>query len=240
MSVLDVSLGLAALAGVASFLSPCVLALVPAYVSYLSGCSVGPRGEAVENRWVTFSHGMAFVLGFSSVFIALGAAASTIGALMYDIRIWLARIGGVAVIIFGLHTLGVINIPFLDYDLRKHSRPDPSLGYFSSFLMGIFFSAGWSPCVGPVLGAVLTVAMNSAMLGKGISLLGAYSFGMAIPFLLAALGIGRMAELLRRHSRVIHAISLGAGVVLIVIGVMLLTGTLGRLSQFGFFVDLGL
>lgn len=240
MNYTNVSLGLAALAGVASFLSPCVLALVPAYIGYLSGRCVGPRGEAVENRWVAFSHGIAFVLGFSGVFIALGAAASTIGALLYDVRIWLAKIGGIAVIMFGLHTLGVINIPFLDYDLRKHTRPDPTLGYLSSFMMGIFFSAGWSPCVGPVLGAVLTIAMNSALLGKGISLLGAYSLGMAIPFLLAALGIGRVAELLRRHGRAIHAISVGAGVILIVLGVMLLTGTLGRLSQFGFFVDLGL
>jgi cytochrome c-type biogenesis protein len=240
MSYLNVSLGLAALAGVASFLSPCVLALVPAYVGYLGGRCLGPKGEVVRNRWVAFSHGIAFVLGFSSVFIALGAAASTIGALLYDVRAWLARAGGIAVIIFGLHTLGVINIPFLDFDLRSHKRPDPGLGYFSSFLMGVFFSAGWSPCVGPVLGAVLTIAMNTAMLGRGVILLAAYSLGMAIPFLLTALGIGRLTELLRRHGRVIRAVSMGAGAVLIVLGVMLLTGTLGRLSQFGFFVDLGL
>lgn len=240
MSYLNVSLGLAALAGAASFLSPCVLALVPAYVGYLGGRCVGPKGEVVRNRWVAFSHGIAFVLGFSSVFIALGAAASTVGALLYDVRTWLAKAGGIAVIIFGLHTLGVINIPFLDFDLRSHTRPDPGLGYFSSFLMGVFFSAGWSPCVGPVLGAVLTIAMNTAMLGRGVTLLAAYSLGMAIPFLLTALGIGRLTELLRRHGRAIRAISMGAGVVLIVLGVMLLTGTLGRLSQFGFFVDLGL
>jgi len=151
------SIGISALAGLLSFLSPCVLALVPAYIGYLGGRSISPAGEVVENRWVTFSHGVAFVLGFSLVFVLLGAAASALGVLLYDVRIWLARIGGLVVIIFGLHTLGLIRIPFLDYDTRRQMEPNPGLGYLSSALMGVFFSAGWAPCVGPVLGAVLTV-----------------------------------------------------------------------------------
>jgi cytochrome c-type biogenesis protein len=236
----DLTIGIAALAGLASFLSPCVLALVPAYVGYLGGRSITSNGEVVSNRWVTFSHGLAFVLGFSIIFVALGAAASTLGYILYDLRKWLSSIGGVVVILFGLHTMGLINIPFLDYDTRIQTQPNPSLGYLSSALMGVFFSAGWSPCVGPVLGAVLTLAINSANLNQGVVLLSAYSVGLAIPFLLAALGISRVAELMRRYNKLIRAISIATGVILVIVGVLLLTGTLERLAQFGFFVDFGL
>lgn len=233
-------IGISALAGMLSFLSPCVLALVPAYIGYLGGRSVTPSGEVVENRWITFSHGIAFVLGFSVVFVLLGAAASAIGALLYDIRSWLARIGGVVVVLFGLHTMGVINIPFLDYDTRRQVQPNPSLGYLSSALMGVFFSAGWAPCVGPVLGAVLTLALNSARITEGVVLLSAYSLGLAVPFLLAALGIGRVAELMRRYGKVVRYLSIATGVILVILGVMLMTGTLERLAQYGFFIDFGL
>lgn len=233
-------IGISALAGMLSFLSPCVLALVPAYIGYLGGRSVTAAGEVVENRWITFSHGIAFVLGFSVVFVLLGAAASAIGALLYDIRLWLARIGGAVVILFGLHTMGVITIPFLDYDTRRQVQPNPSLGYLSSALMGVFFSAGWAPCVGPVLGAVLTLALNSARITEGVILLSAYSVGLAVPFLLAALGIGRVAELMRRYGKVVRYLSIATGVILVILGVMLMTGTLERLAQYGFFVDFGL
>jgi cytochrome c-type biogenesis protein len=233
-------IGISALAGLLSFLSPCVLALVPAYIGYLGGRSVSPAGEVVENRWVTFSHGVAFVIGFSIVFVLLGAAASALGALLYDVRTWLARIGGLVVIIFGLHTMGLITIPFLDYDTRRQMEPSPGLGYVSSALMGVFFSAGWAPCVGPVLGAVLTLALNSARITEGVVLLSAYSVGLAIPFLLAALGIGRVAELMRRYGKAVRILSYVTGVILVIVGVMLLSGTLERLAQFGFFVDFGL
>jgi cytochrome c-type biogenesis protein len=233
-------IGLAALAGLLSFLSPCVLALVPAYISYLGGHTVTAGGQVVENRWVTFSHGVAFVLGFSVVFVVLGAAASALGALLYDVRTWLARIGGVVVIIFGLHTMGVISIPFLDYDTRREMQPNPTLGYLSSALMGVFFSAGWAPCVGPVLGAVLTLALNSARITEGVVLLSAYSVGLAVPFLLAALGIGRAAELMRNYSNAVRVLSVITGVILVIVGVMLMTGTLERLARFGFFVNFGL
>ncbi len=234
------SIGISALAGLLSFLSPCVLALVPAYIGYLGGRSVSPSGEVVDNRWVTFSHGVAFVIGFSIIFILLGAAASALGALLYDVRTWLARIGGLVVIVFGLHTMGLITIPFLDYDTRRQVEPNPGLGYLSSALMGVFFSAGWAPCVGPVLGAVLTMALNSARITEGVVLLSAYSVGLAVPFLLAALGIGRVAELMRRYGKAVRILSYVTGVILVIVGVMLLTGTLERLAQFGFFVDFGL
>jgi cytochrome c-type biogenesis protein len=235
----SVTIGLAALAGLASFLSPCVLALVPAYLGYLGGRAVTPGGVVVENRWVTFGHGLAFVLGFSLVFVTLGAAASALGALLYDARQWIARIGGLVVILFGLHTMGVINIPWLNYDTRRQTAPAGG-GLASSALMGVFFSAGWAPCVGPVLGAVLTLALSGARLGQGVLLLSAYSAGLAVPFLLAALGVGRLAELMRRHGRAVRTISVITGAVLVLVGALLLTGTLGQLARFGFFVDFGL
>jgi cytochrome c-type biogenesis protein len=240
---MQVSLGLAMLAGLASFFSPCVLALVPAYVGYLGGRSVTPQGPTVENRWSTFAHGLAFVLGFSLVFVALGAAASAIGVLLFDARQWISRIGGVVVILFGLHTMGVLNIPLFDMDTRRQALPGTNLGYLGSALMGVFFSAGWAPCVGPVLGTILTLALNSGQLNQGVTLLSAYSIGLAVPFLLAALGIGRIAELLRRRGRTVRSISLATGVVLVVVGVLL---TSGRLEQFfarfssTFFIDFGL
>jgi cytochrome c-type biogenesis protein len=236
----EVTIGLALLAGLASFLSPCVLALVPAYVGYLGGVSISPEGVVVRNRWTTFAHGLAFVLGFSLVFVLLGAAASLAGAVLYDFRTWLARIGGLVVILFGLHTMGVIHIPFLDYDTRRQVAPDRRYGYLSSVMMGVFFSAGWAPCVGPVLGAVLTLALSSAALGQGVLMLTAYSIGLAIPFLLAALGVGRVAELMRRHANTVRYASFVTGALMVVVGVMLLTGTLERLARFGFFVDFGL
>ncbi|NIM94345.1 MAG: cytochrome c biogenesis protein CcdA [Anaerolineales bacterium] len=241
MNPANVTFGLAFLAGLASFLSPCVLALVPAYVGYLGGVSVNTGGAVIRNRWVTFTHGLAFVIGFSAVFIALGAAASAIGIILFELRTYLSKIGGIIVIIFGLHTMGVITIPFLDFDTRKQVQPNPSLGYLSSVLMGVFFSAGWAPCVGPVLGAVLTLALSSANLNQGVILLTAYSAGLAIPFLLAALGVGQVVGLMRNHARAIRVISIITGILLVIVGVMLFTGTLERLAQeFGFLIDLGL
>ncbi len=197
MEISEITIGLSFLAGLASFLSPCVFSLVPAYVGYLGGRAAGGGGGS--NRWVTFSHGLAFVLGFSLVFIFLGVAASFAGSLLYDARFWLAKIGGVVVIIFGLHMTGLIHIPFLAYDTRVNQAPDQKWGYFSSALMGVFFSAGWSPCVGPVLGAILTLAVNGGSISQGASLLMAYSAGLAIPFLVAAFGIGWVTTILRKY-----------------------------------------
>ncbi len=235
----QVTIGLAALAGLASFLSPCVLALVPAYLSYLGGRSLA-AAEGGSNRWVTFSHGLAFVLGFGVFFVILGVAASALGALLYDLRGVLARVGGVVVVIFGLHTLGVIHIGWLDMDTRRNTMPGRNLGYLSSALLGVFFSAGWAPCVGPVLGAVLTLALNSGRVQEGALLLTAYTAGMAVPFLLASLGVGRLTETIRRHRRGLRVVTYATGGALVILGVLLFTGTLETLARFGFFIDLGL
>jgi cytochrome c-type biogenesis protein len=220
---MQISVGLAFIAGVASFLSPCVLALVPAYIGYLGGRAAGGEGGA-NSRFITFTHGVAFVLGFSAVFVLLGVAASALGGLLYDVRTWLGRIGGLVVIVFGLHMIGVFRIPFLEYDTRMQEMPDPKLGYLSSALMGVFFSAGWSPCVGPVLGAILTLALNGGSIASGVILLSAYSAGLAIPFLIAALGIGWVTTILRKYNKIMRYTEIIMGVLMVIIGVMLMTG----------------
>ncbi len=230
MQIGNISMGLAFIAGVASFLSPCVLALVPAYVGYLGGRAVGGAGTANNNRWITFTHGLAFVLGFSAVFIILGAAASALGGILYDVRTWLGRIGGLIVIVFGLHMIGLIRIPFLEYDTRLQKLPDPKWGYLSSALMGVFFSAGWSPCVGPVLGSILTLAMNGGSISKGVVMLSAYSAGLAIPFLIAALGIGWVTAILRKYSKVMRYTEIIMGCLMVIIGAMLVTGAFNLIA----------
>ena len=229
MEISQITVGLAFLAGLASFLSPCVFSLVPAYVGYLGGRAAG--GGSPSNRWVTFSHGLAFVLGFSIVFVLLGIAASFAGGLLYDARFWLAKIGGVVVIIFGLNMIGLIHIPFLAYDTRVNQAPDQKLGYLSSALMGVFFSAGWSPCVGPVLGAILTLAINGGSVSLGASLLSAYSAGLAIPFLFAAFGIGWVTTILRRYNKVMRYVEIAMGVILVIVGLMLFTGIFELIAQ---------
>lgn len=233
MEISQISVWLAFLAGLASFLSPCVFSLVPAYVGYLGGRAAGSGDQ--PNRWLTFSHGVAFVLGFSAVFVLLGVAASFAGGLLYDLRYWLAKIGGVVVIVFGLHMIGVFHIPFLAYDTRVQQAPDPKLGYLSSALMGVFFSAGWSPCVGPVLGAILTLAVNGGSISLGATLLTFYSAGLAIPFLLAALGIGWVSTILRKYNKVMRYVEIAMGVILVLVGVMLFSGIFEIIAQQGQF-----
>lgn len=238
---MDVSIGLAFLAGLASFLSPCVFSLVPAYIGYLSGRSFATsQTERVNSRWNTFSHGLAFVIGFSVVFILLGVAFSALGGLLYNIRDWLSKIGGIVVIFFGLHMTGILRIPFLEYDLRPQSTVDERRGYLSSAIMGVFFSAGWSPCVGPVLGAILTLALQGGSIWEGVKLLSAYSIGLAIPFLAAALGIGWVTQVLRKYRKASHYVEIGMGILLLIVGVMLFLGTFEQLSRFGTFIDFGL
>ena len=239
MDISQVTVGLAFLAGLASFLSPCVFSLVPAYVGYLGGRAAGGE-SAASNRWITVSHGLAFVLGFSLVFVILGVAVSAAGGLLYDLRAYLAKIGGIIVVIFGLHMIGVYRIPFLEYDARVHTAPNPRWGYLSSALLGVFFSAGWSPCVGPVLGTILTVAINGGSVALGAKLLSAYSAGLAIPFLVAAFGIGWVTSMLSRYGKVMHYVEIAMGVVLVIVGVLLFAGVFELMARYGFYVNFGL
>ena len=241
MDISQVTIGLAFLAGLASFLSPCVFSLVPAYVGYLGGRAVG--GEATEsNRFITFTHGLAFVLGFSVVFIILGVATAAFGRLLFDLRFILSKVGGIIVMIFGLHMIGIFRIPFLEYDTRVQKVPDRKWGYLSSAMMGVFFSAGWAPCVGPVLGSILTLSLNGGSVSSGVSLLSAYSAGLAIPFLIAALGVGWVSITLRKYGKIMHYVEIAMGVVLVILGFMLFSGIFERIAQAGqfFWVDFGL
>ncbi|MDL1911219.1 cytochrome c biogenesis protein CcdA [Chloroflexi bacterium CFX6] len=241
MDIANVTVGLSFLAGLASFLSPCVFSLVPAYVGYLGGRAAG--GETTEgSRFITFTHGLAFVLGFSVVFITLGVATASLGRLLFDLREILEKVGGVIVIIFGLHMIGVFRIPFLEYDTRVQKVPDRKWGYLSSALMGVFFSAGWAPCVGPVLGAILTLALNGGSVSTGVTLLSAYSAGLAIPFLVAALGVGWVTLTLRKYGKLMRYVEIVMGVVLVAVGVLLFSGIFARIAAAGqfFWIDFGI
>jgi cytochrome c-type biogenesis protein len=242
MAFSQIGVGLAFLAGLASFLSPCVFSLVPAYVGYLSGLAAASSLDGKSNRLLTFSHGLAFVLGFSIVFVLLGVLAAFAGGLLYELRYWLTKIGGVVVVIFGLHMIGVFHIPFLASDTRVQQAPDPKWGYLSSVMMGVFFSAGWSPCVGPVLGAILTLAISGGSVYQGAVLLTAYSIGLAIPFLAAALGIGWVTTILKKYGKTMRYVEIAMGVILVIIGVMLFTGVFELIAQQGqfFFFDFGI
>ncbi len=235
MGIANISIGLAFLAGLASFLSPCVFSLVPAYIGYLGGRSAASAVGGQTNRWQTLSHGFAFVLGFSAVFILLGVASSALGGL-FNIRTWLARVGGIVVVIFGLHMTGIIRIPFLEYDLRPRTTPDRNRGYLASALMGVFFSAGWSPCVGPVLGAILTLSFNGGSVITGVKLLSAYSAGLAIPFLVASTQIGLVTTVIRRYGKIMRYVEIAMGVVLIIVGAMLFTGRFEQLASLNSFI----
>lgn len=239
MGSFNVTIGLAFLAGLASFLSPCVLSLVPAYIGYLGGRAAG--GEtATGSRWATFTHGLAFVLGFSLVFIIFNILASALGLLLYDIRLWLEKIGGIVIVIFGLHMIGVFRIPFMEYDLRVHSQLDRRWGYLSSLFMGIFFSAGWSPCIGPVLGWIMTLSINGGSIVKGTTLGIAYSAGLAIPFLAAALGIGWVSIILHRYNKVMRVVEVAMGILLIVVGILLFLGSFNVLAIYIPAINFGL
>jgi len=189
----------------------------------------GQAQTSATVRFATFTHAVVFVLGFSVVFVLLGAAVTAVGQLLYDLRSWLALFGGIVVVVFGLATAGVLNIPFLEYDTRYQGTGGRDLGYLSSFLMGVFFSAGWTPCVGPTLGAILTLGLNEQTVGQGVFLLAGYSLGLGIPFLIAGLAVDRATTLLRRMRRYMPAIKTTTAVLLIVIGLLLLVDALPRI-----------
>lgn len=241
MTPINVSFGLAFLAGLASFFSPCVFSLVPAYVGYLGGRSLSQAEEELRAKQLrTFLHGLAFVLGFSFVFISLGLAFSALSVFFFQIRDILAKTGGVIIILFGLHMTGLIRIPFLNYDIRPQSELSQGHGIIPSFFMGIFFSAGWSPCVGPTLGLILTLAIERANLAQGAGLLSVYSLGMGIPFLLAALGVGWVTQILKKYHKLMKVIEIILGVILIVVGVMLFLGIYQQLATLDVLIDFGI
>lgn len=206
-------------AGLLSFLSPCVLPLIPSYVTFITGLSFDDVQQA---RRAALTHGVLFVLGFSLIFLAMGAGATMLGQVLIQNRDWISRIGGIIIIIFGLYLLGVLNIGFLSRERRFHVADKP-VGYLGTVLVGIAFGAGWTPCLGPILGSILVYTGSQADLGRGMWLLSAYSMGLAVPFLLSAVAIDRFAAFFQRMRKQMVWISRISGAVMIVIGILLVT-----------------
>lgn len=216
-----ITAGIAFLAGLVSFVSPCVLPLVPAYLSLLTGESIEDlQGETTaQARVQTLAHAVAFVAGFSLIFIALGLSASAIGAALAANRSLIAQIGGALVVILGLHMMGMIRIPWLMMDARLHLRHDRAT-FWTSWIVGMAFAAGWSPCIGPILAGILAIASQQHS-ATAAALLAFYCLGLGIPFLAAAAAIGAILPLLRRLRPSLRAIEFGAGAFLIVVGLVL-------------------
>ena len=221
-------------AGFLSFVSPCVLPLIPGYISFVSGVSVEEmRGDVAPatSRLQVFLTSLAFVVGFSIVFVALGASATAIGKFMFAKLPLLSKIAGVILIIFGLHTMGVFRIAFLEAEKRVHSQRKPA-GPIGAMLVGVAFAFGWTPCIGPILGGILAIAGSKNTVGEGITLLAVYSLGLGIPFLLTSLAINQFFGVAKRIRRYYHAIELVSGALLIVIGVLIITGQLTIITRY--------
>ena len=217
---------IAFLGGVLSFLSPCVLPLVPSYLGFITGFTLN---EMNERRRIAMIHALLFVSGFTLVFMLFGASATALGRVLKYYDVWFQRVGGVLIILFGLYCLGVIKLSFLDQDSRMHLDRKP-LGYLGSVVVGMVFAAGWTPCIGPILGGILGLAATSDELGRGMVLLFFYSLGLAVPFLVAAYAAESFLDWFQRFRRFLPWVQRISGVLLIIVGFLLATGQFTRLA----------
>jgi cytochrome c-type biogenesis protein len=217
-------------AGLLSFLSPCVLPLVPSYLSFVTGMSLEDLQEGVDKR-ATMIHSTLFVVGFSAIFMLLGASASFLGQFFRHYEVWIARIGGVIIILLGLHLAGAFRLTPLMREKRMHLHDKPA-GYLGTLGVGAAFGAGWTPCIGPVLGAILTFAASSDAFWSGVVLLGVYSLGLAVPFLVSAWAMEKFLEVFARFRRFLPTVQVVSGVLLVILGVLLMTGTFTILSTY--------
>jgi cytochrome c-type biogenesis protein len=213
-------------AGLLSFLSPCVLPLVPSYITFITGMNVE---EMERSRRHTMLHALLFVAGFTLIFLALGAGATMLGQVMIRYRDLISRIGGALVMVFGLYLLGVFNLGLLARDTRLHLANKP-IGYLGTLLVGIAFGAGWSPCIGPILGAILTLAASEASLARGLGLLLVYSAGLAVPFLLAALMVDRVLGFFAKVRHQMVWVNRTAGALLVFVGLLMVTNRFTMLA----------
>lgn len=229
----EVSLFGALLAGLLSFLSPCVLPLVPAYLSYISGVSVDSLQQAGKHdavRRTAVIQSLWFILGFSLVFVLLGASATWLGQWMLSNMAVLGKIAGIIIVIFGIHYTGFIRIPFLMMDAHVDTGKINAKTGIGALMLGSAFAFGWTPCVGPILGAILTMAGAQQNVSQGIFLLLAYSAGLAIPFLLAALATNEFLQWSTRFKTHLHWVERISGVLLIIVGVLIFLGSFATLS----------
>jgi len=226
----NITVVLAFSAGVLTFLSPCVLPLVPVYLGYLTGSTIG--GEETPKRSTVLLHVLLFGLGFSLVFVLLfGLSVGYLGRFLAGFTDVLVKIGGLLLIVFGLHTTGLIQIPFLLMERRVEVGMDSSPTYLRSLLVGMTFAAGWTPCVGPLLGAILTLALDAQSVWQAVFFLSVYSLGLGIPFLVVAFLLTMATGWLRRLNRHLQIVSIVSGAFLIIVGLLLLTGTFQSLNS---------
>jgi cytochrome c-type biogenesis protein len=232
---------IALVAGVLSFLSPCVLPLVPSYLSFVTGMTLDDLQDGHDRRIVLLHSGL-FVAGFSAIFMLLGASASFLGQFFRVYEAWIARIGGILIVLLGLHLLGVFRITALMREKRVHLAEKPA-GVIGTVAVGAAFGAGWTPCIGPVLGAILTLAGTRETVWSGVGLLGVYSLGLAVPFMVAGLALDWFLGAFSRFRRFIPILEKVSGTLLVVLGILLVSGMLsvlsGYLTQFtpGFVLD---
>ncbi len=235
MNPSQLSMGVAFAAGLASFLSPCVLPLVPIYLAQLVGQGVYqavPDAHEPAPRLMTFLHAATFVIGFTLAFVALGATASTLGSFLNTNQILLRQVGGVLLVLIGLHLTGILKMPFLYWQKRFAFHPSRP-GYAASLLIGIIFAIGWTPCIGVILGPILALAANAATLRQGVLLLLAYSLGLGIPFLLLGLGVDQGGKILKWLKPHLGKIEMGTGIIMIVVGCMIFFNLLTYLNALG-------
>ena len=230
----EISGFIAFFAGLLSFISPCVLPLVPSYVTYITGASFKELTDAEAKskmRWVTTFHSLLFILGFSTIFILMGASASYLGQILARYQYWIMKVGGVLIIILGVHFTGIIPLPFLQMEKRFEMKSKP-LGYVGSFLVGIIFAAGWTPCIGPILSTILIYASTSKSFTTGVWLLALYSIGLGIPFFLSSLAFNSFLSAFDRIKRYMRVITIVSGLFLIAIGILFLTDTFKEINAY--------
>ncbi len=220
--------------GLLSFISPCVLPIVPGYLSFISGVSFEEMQNEEQRSTVRkriASNAFFFILGFSIVFIALGASATAVGRFLHEQISIIEKVAGVIVIIFGLHMTGIFRIPFLNYE-KRFQASGRKLGFLGSFVVGLAFAFGWTPCIGPILAAILTIASQQDTVTKGVILLAAYSLGLGIPFFLAGLSVTAFYSVFNKFKKHLHTVEVVGGVLLIAVGVLIATNTLTIISGY--------
>lgn len=234
-SISQISLFAAFSAGLLSFISPCVLPLVPSYLSYITGLSVENLAKMEERdrfKSAIMLNALLFIAGFSTIFIAFGASASLIGQVLYEYQDVIRKVGGILIIIFGLYLLGILKLNFLMTERRlMHFKTRP-VGYVGSFLIGTAFAAGWTPCVGPVLGTILAYASTTESMSGGVMLLSAYSFGLGLPFFLTAFGMDTFLSCFKSLRTYLGGVSVVSGALLILVGVMIFTDSVTLFTSF--------
>jgi len=234
MEAPQVSLFIALMAGFLSFVSPCVLPLVPSYLSFITGLSFDEltgKQQQADIRWKTMRHSLLFIAGFSMVFISFGASATLIGQFFLSYQSVIRKLGGILIVLFGLYILGLFKVKPLMSEHRWHPEHKPT-GYLGSFLVGIGFAAGWTPCVGPILGTILLYASTTQSLLKGMLLLGFYSVGLGLPLFLTSLGVNSFLAYFEQIRYYLRAITVASGLFLIAVGVMIYTNSFTLITAF--------